>query len=130
MAGGFTVAEGLTVGGPYLRGLLPGAVIMAGSYTRGPKRHFVSAGGQNDAMGEHGETGRAGDGAAAQERFEVLIEELLGVPGVTPPRAARASGRSALRVDNKIFAMLARGHLVLRLPASASTPYCRRGRRA
>ena len=67
-------------------------------------------------MGEHGETGRAGDGAAPQERFEVLIGELLGVPGVTPPRGGSGFGRSALRIDNKIFAMLVRGHLVLKLP--------------
>ena len=96
---------------------MPGAVIMAGSYTvAAPERHFVGAGGQNAAMGEHAETGRAGDAAAPQERFEVLIGELLGVPGVTPPRGGSGFGRSALRVDNKIFAMLVRGHLVLKLP--------------
>jgi hypothetical protein len=67
-------------------------------------------------MGEHGETGRAGDGAALQERFEVLIDELLGVPGVTPPRGGSGFGRSALRVDNRFFAMLVRGRLVLKLP--------------
>ncbi len=55
-------------------------------------------------------------GATLEERFEVLIGELLGVPGVTPPQGGRGFGRSALRVDNKIFAMLVRGRLVLKLP--------------
>ena len=54
--------------------------------------------------------------AAPEERFEVLVDDILGVPGVTPPRSGRGFGRSALRVDNKIFAMLVRGHLVLKLP--------------
>ena len=55
-------------------------------------------------------------GATLEERFEVLIDELLGVPGVTPPQGGRGFGRSTLRVDNKIFAMLVRGRLVLKLP--------------
>jgi hypothetical protein len=55
-------------------------------------------------------------GATLEERFEVLIDELLGLPGVTPPRRGSGFGRSALRVDNKIFAMLVRGQLVLKLP--------------
>ena len=42
--------------------------------------------------------------------------ESLGIPGVTPPRGGSGFGRSALRVENKIFAMLVRGHLVLKLP--------------
>ena len=54
--------------------------------------------------------------AAPEERFEVLVDDILGVPGVTPPRSGRGFGRSALRVDNKIFAMLVRGHQVLKLP--------------
>jgi hypothetical protein len=67
-------------------------------------------------MGEHGAASRADHGAAPEERFEDLVGELLGLPGVTPPRSGGGFGRSALRVDNKIFAMLVRGHLVLKLP--------------
>jgi hypothetical protein len=51
-------------------------------------------------------------------RFEDVVDELVGRPGVTPPRGGSGFGRSALRWENKIFAMLVRGRLVLKLPAS------------
>lgn len=50
------------------------------------------------------------------ERFEDLVDDLLGAPGVTPP-GGTGFGRSALRVHNKIFAMLVRDRLVVKLPA-------------
>ena len=50
-------------------------------------------------------------------RFEDVVDGLLGIPGVTPPRGGSGFGRSALRWENKIFAMLVRGRLVLKLPA-------------
>ena len=50
-------------------------------------------------------------------RFEDVVDELVGSPGVTPPRRGSGFGRSALRWENKIFAMLVRGRLVLKLPA-------------
>ncbi len=53
---------------------------------------------------------------SVEERFEDLVGELLGAEGVTPPRGGGGFGRSALRVDNRIFAMLVRGHLVVKLP--------------
>lgn len=49
-------------------------------------------------------------------RFGGLVAELLGIPGVTPPRGGSGFGRSALRYQNKIFAMLVRGRLVVKLP--------------
>jgi hypothetical protein len=52
-----------------------------------------------------------------EERYEDLVDELVGIPGVTPPRGGGGFGRTALRFDNKIFAMLVRGQLVLKLPA-------------
>ena len=52
----------------------------------------------------------------AQERFEDLVDDLLGEAGVTPPSGGGGFGRSALRCDGKIFAMLVRGQLVLKLP--------------
>jgi hypothetical protein len=61
-----------------------------------------------------------GDGAGGsppEDRFEDLVDELAGIAGVTPPRGGTGFGRSALRFQNKIFAMLVRGHLVLKLPA-------------
>lgn len=50
-----------------------------------------------------------------EEHFDDLVSELLGLPGVTPPGGS-GFGRSALRVHNKIFAMLVRGRLVVKLP--------------
>jgi hypothetical protein len=57
-------------------------------------------------------------GEEAEERYEDLVGELLGIPEVTPPRGGAGFGRSALRFQNKIFAMLVRGRLVLKLPAA------------
>jgi hypothetical protein len=51
------------------------------------------------------------------ERYEDLVDELLGAGGVTPPRGGGGFGRSALRFQGKIFAMLVRGRLVVKLPA-------------
>jgi hypothetical protein len=51
-----------------------------------------------------------------EERFEDLVDDLLGVPGVTPPRGGSGFGRGALRFENRIFAMFVRGHLVVKLP--------------
>jgi hypothetical protein len=52
-----------------------------------------------------------------EDRYEDLIVELAGVAGVTLPQANRGFGRSALRFQSKIFVMLVRGQLVLKLPA-------------
>ncbi len=56
-----------------------------------------------------------GDGRP-EERYEDLVDELLGTDGVTPPGGGGGFGRSALRFQGKIFAMLVRGRLVLKLP--------------
>jgi hypothetical protein len=51
-----------------------------------------------------------------QERYEDLIDELLGEDGVTPPPGGSGFGRGALRYRRKIFVMFVRGELVLKLP--------------
>src|SRR5215831_9588385 len=56
--------------------------------------------------------------ALPDERYEDLVDELVGAAGVTPPRGGGGFGRSALRFQGKIFAMLVRGRLVLKLPAA------------
>ena len=53
-----------------------------------------------------------------EERFATVIEELLGTPGVTPPSEGKSFGSSGLKVHNKIFAMLVRGKLVVKLHKS------------
>jgi hypothetical protein len=59
-----------------------------------------------------------GEYGAPEERFEDLVGELLGCPGVTPPSGGSGFGRGALRWEKKIFAMLVRGRLVVKLPAA------------
>ena len=55
-----------------------------------------------------------------EARFDGLIGELLDRPGVTcgrdEPGTANRFGENALKVGNKIFAMLVRGALVVKLP--------------
>ncbi len=51
-----------------------------------------------------------------QARYADLVDALVGIPGVTPPRGGSGFGRGALRFESKIFAMLVRGRLVVKLP--------------
>jgi hypothetical protein len=53
---------------------------------------------------------------AGVDRFAELVDEFVGLPGVTPPTGGGGFGRSALRVDGRIFAMYVRDQLVLKLP--------------
>lgn len=58
--------------------------------------------------------------ASAEERFDGLVGELLDRPGVgygrDEPGSANRFGSNALKVGGKIFAMLVRGSLVVKLP--------------
>jgi hypothetical protein len=54
-----------------------------------------------------------------EERFEELVAEYAGVPDIVPPGSGSAGsgfGSHALRYRRKIFAMLVRGQLVVKLP--------------
>ncbi|WP_410613688.1 hypothetical protein [Amycolatopsis sp. lyj-109] len=51
-----------------------------------------------------------------EEKFEDLVDEFTGRPGITPPGTTGGFGRSALRAHGRIFAMFVRGRLVLKLP--------------
>jgi hypothetical protein len=53
-----------------------------------------------------------------EERFDDLVGEFLATTGVRPPSPGGGFGSSALRYQNKIFAMLVRGRLVVKLPRS------------
>jgi hypothetical protein len=57
----------------------------------------------------------------ARERYEDLVDSLMGIDDVTPPRGGSGFGRSALRYRGKIFAMFVRGRLVLKLPMDRVT---------
>ena len=61
-------------------------------------------------------------------RYADLVMELAGEAGVTVPQGGSGFGRSALRFRGKIFAMLVRGRLVLKLPATGSRRWSRPGR--
>src|SRR5262245_16065423 len=54
----------------------------------------------------------------AQDQFDGLVDELVSLPGVTPPRDGKGFGSGALRVGGKIFAMLSHERLVVKLPAA------------
>jgi hypothetical protein len=62
-----------------------------------------------------------------RDQYEDLVDALMGIDGVIPPRGGGGFGRSALRYHGKIFAMLVRGRLVLKLPASRVTALIRSG---
>ena len=51
-----------------------------------------------------------------EQRYEDLVDELAGEDGVLPPPGGSGFGRGALRYRRKIFAMLVRGRLVVKLP--------------
>jgi hypothetical protein len=55
-----------------------------------------------------------------EERFATIVEELISNPDITPPsdepQSKKGFGSSALKVHNKIFAMLVEGKLVVKLP--------------
>lgn len=53
-----------------------------------------------------------------EKQFEDLVDQFASMPEVTPPGATQGFGRSALRVQGRIFAVFVRGELVLKLPKS------------
>ena len=69
---------------------------------------------------------KAGGGPAG-ERYADLVDDLMGSEDVTPPQGGSGFGRSALRCRGKIFAMLVRGRLVLKLPARRVTELVQAG---
>ena len=56
----------------------------------------------------------------AEERYATIVDAFSALPGVTPPAppgpGKNVFGAGAIKVDNKIFAMLVRDDLVLKLP--------------
>ena len=54
-------------------------------------------------------------------RYLDLVDDLMGIEGVTPPPGGSGFGRGSLKYRGKIFAMLVRGSLVVKLPADRVT---------
>ncbi len=52
----------------------------------------------------------------AEERYAAIIEALCAEPNVTSPRPGNRFGAAGLKINGKIFAMLVRGRLVVKLP--------------
>jgi hypothetical protein len=52
----------------------------------------------------------------SEDRFASLVEALCHVPNVTYNPEKKGFGSSALKINNKIFAMIANGRLVVKLP--------------
>jgi hypothetical protein len=52
----------------------------------------------------------------AEVRFEDLVTVFSTRPGVTVPDEGRGFGSGALRANGRIFAMVVRGRLVVKLP--------------
>jgi hypothetical protein len=69
----------------------------------------VHAGGTDQA---NETTGRL----SPEDQYADLVDELVGRQGVTPPERGSGFGRSAVRYNGKIFVMLVRGRLTLKLP--------------
>jgi hypothetical protein len=69
----------------------------------------------------------AGGADPIRERYEDLVDALTGIDRVTPPRGGGGFGRGALRYNGKIFAMLVRGRLVMKLPEGRVAALIRSG---
>jgi hypothetical protein len=51
----------------------------------------------------------------ADALFEQIVSRFRDNPAVTPPGEGRKFGASGLKVDNKLFAMVSKGELVVKL---------------
>ena len=62
------------------------------------------------------------------ELFEALCAEYAGVTGVSVPDGGQGFGSRALKVNNRIFAMLVDGRLVVKLPRARVAELIETGR--
>jgi hypothetical protein len=59
---------------------------------------------------------RQTDHVDADALFEGIVSRFRDVPAVTPPGEGAKFGAGGLKVDNKLFAMVSKGELVVKLP--------------
>lgn len=69
----------------------------------------------------------AGHQPSPSERFDDLVGRFAGIPDVTPPGVGAGFGSSALRVNGRIFAMLVREQLVVKLPTARVDQFVENG---
>lgn len=62
------------------------------------------------------------------ELFSALCTEYSGVTGIAVPDGGRGFGSNALKINNKIFAMLVGRRLVVKLPRARVTELIETGR--
>jgi hypothetical protein len=62
------------------------------------------------------------------ELFEALCAEYAGVTGVSVPDGGQGFGSRALKINNRIFAMLVGGRLVVKLPRARVAELIETGR--
>ena len=60
----------------------------------------------------------AAEGLSPAQRFDDLVGRFAGIPDITPPGIGAGFGSSAMRMNGRIFAMLVREQLVVKLPAA------------
>jgi hypothetical protein len=68
------------------------------------------------------------DEADYAELFSALCAEYASVTGVKVPDGGRGFGSEAIKINNKIFAMLSGGRLVVKLPRARVTELIETGR--
>jgi hypothetical protein len=54
--------------------------------------------------------------SAPEEVFDGIVDRLAAEPGVEPPSPGGGFGAGGLKVGGKLFAMLSKGRLVVKLP--------------
>jgi hypothetical protein len=66
---------------------------------------------------------------SAEQRYVAIVEALQGGPGVTQGSSGKGFGSSALKVNDKIFAMLSsKGQFVVKLPRQRVDRFVASGR--
>lgn len=100
------------------RGCAADRVTLAGRKREAVRPVLVSISGALDVRPARHDGAVASETDPVRERYLALVDDLVGIDGVTPPPGGSGFGRGSLRYRGKIFAMLVRGALVVKLPGA------------